>query len=101
MCQKVSTFLSMFLSMTCAAALVVLTGGLAATAQGQEQQDSQIESESLLPGVKTYNPYPTDIIPPDILDRTEIARVRREVRGIFREALKASRALPPLTLSNT
>src|SRR6266850_6975957 len=92
--------LSMFLSMTCAAALVVLTGGLAATAQAQEQNDA-VQTEALPPGVKPYNPYPPDIIPPDILDRSEINRVRREVRGIFREALRESRSLPPLTLSDT
>ena len=88
---------SMFLSMTCAAALVVLTGGFAATAQGQELIPPS--GEPKLPGgLPLYNPYPPDIIPPDILDGTEIARVRREVQGIFNKTLAASHALPPPNL---
>ena len=46
-----------------------------------------------------YNPYPPGILPDDL--NSEIRRVRREVRGIFREAFEESRALPPLTFSNT
>src|SRR5258705_5594167 len=38
-----------------------------------------------------YNPYPPGILPADLV--AEIARVRREVQGIFQEALGMSKAL--------
>src|SRR5712664_423283 len=44
-----------------------------------------------------YNPYPPGILPPDL--NSEIARVRREVRFIFNQALGEMRALPPLTIT--
>jgi cytochrome c peroxidase len=44
-----------------------------------------------------YNPYPPGILPDDLV--SEIARVRREVRGIFREALGMARALTPPVLT--
>jgi cytochrome c peroxidase len=44
-----------------------------------------------------YNPYPPGILPPDL--RSEIDRVRREVNGIFRQALAQWRALPPPNLT--
>jgi cytochrome c peroxidase len=44
-----------------------------------------------------YNPYPPGILPPDL--DSEIARVRREIRGIFREALGMARALTPPVLT--
>jgi cytochrome c peroxidase len=40
-----------------------------------------------------YNPYPPGILPADLV--SEIARVRREVNGIFDQALKEWLALPP------
>jgi cytochrome c peroxidase len=47
-------------------------------------------------GIATsYNPYPPGILPPDL--PTEIARVRREVNGIFQQAVAEWQALPPLT----
>src|SRR5882724_12281220 len=44
-----------------------------------------------------YNPYPPGILPDDLV--SEIARVRREVNGIFEEALAESLALVPPTLT--
>ena len=44
-----------------------------------------------------YNPYPTGILPPDLV--SEIARVRREIVTIENEALAQWRALPPPTLT--
>src|ERR1700740_2582851 len=44
-----------------------------------------------------YNPYPPGILPPDL--DSEIARVQREMTGIFNEALGEWKALPPPTLT--
>jgi len=44
-----------------------------------------------------YNPYPPGILPPDL--PSEIARVRREIQGIFSQAIGEWQALPPLTLT--
>jgi cytochrome c peroxidase len=44
-----------------------------------------------------YNPYPPGILPDDLV--SEIARVRREVNGIFQEALQEWLALPPPNLT--
>src|SRR5882672_7094774 len=44
-----------------------------------------------------YNPYPPGILPPDL--NSEIERVRREVRLIFRQAVVEWRALPPPNLT--
>jgi cytochrome c peroxidase len=44
-----------------------------------------------------YNPYPAGILPADL--DSEIARVRREINGIFEQALAEFRALPPPTLT--
>jgi cytochrome c peroxidase len=46
-----------------------------------------------------YNPYPSGILPANL--DSEIARVRREVNGIFEEAIGEWRAIPPPVLSNT
>ena len=45
----------------------------------------------------TYNPYPLGILPNDL--ESEIARVRREVNRIFREALAGARAIDPPVLT--
>ncbi len=45
----------------------------------------------------TYNPYPPGILPSDL--DAEIARVQREVKDIFNEALNEWRALPVPTLA--
>src|ERR1700737_879184 len=44
-----------------------------------------------------YNPYPTGILPGDLV--SEIERVRSEVRSIENEALAQWHALPPPTLT--
>ena len=44
-----------------------------------------------------YNPYPPGILPDDLA--SEIARVRREINGIFKEALGQARALTPPVLT--
>src|SRR6266446_4602136 len=44
-----------------------------------------------------YNPYPSGILPPDLV--SEIARVRREVASIETEALAQWQALTPPTLT--
>jgi cytochrome c peroxidase len=54
-------------------------------------QDSRGDGQS----PPAYNPYPRGILPSDL--SPEILRVRREVNGIFRQAVAEWRALPPLT----
>jgi cytochrome c peroxidase len=44
-----------------------------------------------------YNPYPPGILPRNL--NSEIGRVRREVRGIFAEAIGAWHSLPPATVA--
>src|SRR5882724_13067107 len=44
-----------------------------------------------------YNPYPPGILPADL--ESEIARVLREIQGIFQQALAQFRALPPPNLT--
>src|SRR2546426_5561745 len=44
-----------------------------------------------------YNPYPAGILPADL--DSEIARVLREIQGIFQQALAQFRALPPPNLT--
>jgi len=51
------------------------------------------------PSPPIYNPYPPGILPDDLV--SEIARVRREVNGIFEEALAEALALVPPTLTGT
>jgi cytochrome c peroxidase len=46
---------------------------------------------------RQYNPYPPGILPSDL--NSEIARVRREVQGIFNQALGEWQALTPPTLT--
>src|SRR5919109_5282793 len=49
------------------------------------------------PAPPIYNPYPPGILPDDLV--SEIERVRREVNGLFEEALAAWKALPPPKLT--
>jgi len=58
---------------------------------------SLTESAQVTPLPPVYNPYPLGILPDDL--ESEIARVRREVNRIFREALAAARAIDPPTLT--
>src|SRR5919109_3140681 len=52
---------------------------------------------STTPVPPIYNPYPPGILPDDLV--SEIERVRREVNGLFEEALAAWKALPPPKLT--
>ncbi|HZZ59860.1 MAG TPA: hypothetical protein VFE63_01630, partial [Roseiarcus sp.] len=47
--------------------------------------------------VPAYDPYPPGILPSNL--DSEIARVQREVSGVFKEALGEWKALPPPTLA--
>jgi cytochrome c peroxidase len=58
-------------------------------------ESAQVTPQPAVP--QTYNPYPLGILPDDL--ESEIARVRREVNRIFREALAAARAIDPPTLT--
>jgi cytochrome c peroxidase len=81
-------------SAVCLAILVTLTLSPRAARGGDEHPTP---TPTATP--PAYNPYPPGILPPDL--DSEIARVRREVNFIEGEALTESRALPPLTYSNT
>lgn len=71
----------------CATVLGILTVSHTVSAPGKKPP----------PSSPIYNPYPPDVLPPDL--ESEIERVRREVNGIFEEALGEWRALPPPTLT--
>ncbi len=81
-------------SAVCAAGLIaIVVGSHAVSAQNEPGKKDKDKPPPV------YNPYPFGILPPDL--NSEIARVRREVNFIEGEALTESRALPPLTYSNT
>jgi cytochrome c peroxidase len=113
------------LTLACVAVLGAVTVGRSVSAQGNTQakgqakkvpppqaqesffdkQDSSQKADKKKPKPfpsptpSPYNPYPPGILPADLV--SEIARVRREVDGIFQQALAEFRALPPPTLSDT
>src|SRR5882672_1899131 len=67
-------------------------------------ESAQVNPQQGVPPAKTqqvvpplYNPYPPGILPADLA--SEIARVRREINGIFDEALKEWLSLTPPTLT--
>jgi cytochrome c peroxidase len=65
--------------------------GLIAAVVGSHALSAQNEnSDKSKKAPAVYNPYPPGIVPPDL--DSEIERVRREVRGIFKEALTEWRA---------
>src|SRR5882724_3544768 len=76
----------------CAMVLGILTVSHVVSVQGGQPPPP--------PSPPIYNPYPLPpapaILPPDLV--SEIARVQREVNGIFAEALGEMRALVPPTL---
>src|SRR6266436_4354452 len=82
-----------------AAALLFSTRPLSAqnhqNGNGNEGHHGKGDREE--PPPPPYNPYPPGILPPDL--NSEIARVRREVRFIFNQALGEMRALPPPTVT--
>src|SRR5919106_634010 len=74
----------------CTTVLGILTVSHTVSVQGGQPQP---------PSPPIYDPYPPGILPDDLV--AEIERVRREVNGIFEEALGEWRALTPPMLSNT
>lgn len=58
----------------------------------QSEQQTQPEQAVTPP---PYNPYPPGILPSNL--NSELARVEREIQGIFNNYLAQSKALPPLT----
>src|SRR6266478_4066163 len=86
------------LSMSCVVVAVFIAVSVAMSAQVKPQQGvPPAKTQQVVPPL--YNPYPPGILPADL--DSELARVGREVNGIFDEALKEWLALPPLTFSNT
>ena len=71
-------------------------GALLALSFPGARAQSPVDSAQYTP-VRPFNPYPPGVLPPDLA--TEIARVQREVRFIFDEALTEWRQLPPLTVT--
>jgi cytochrome c peroxidase len=63
------------------------------------QPESPAQTERKRPPVTppVYNPYPPGILPSDLVP--EIARVRREIQGIFIQTLAEWAALPPPTVT--
>jgi cytochrome c peroxidase len=81
---------------TVAGTWALVLGALIFSQAVSAQRDISGERK-LPPGPTIYNPYPPGILPPDL--DAEIARVRREVHGIFTQALAQWRALPPPNLT--
>src|SRR6266478_6186986 len=84
------------LSMSCVVVALFIVVSLTESAQVNPQQVvPPAKTQQVVPPV--YDPYPPGILPADLV--SEIARVRREVQGLFNEALAESRALTPPTLT--
>ncbi len=84
------------LSMSCVVVALFIAVSLTESAQVKPQQGvPPATTQQVVPPL--YNPYPPGILPADLVP--EIARVRREVNGIFDQALKEWLALPPPNLT--
>jgi cytochrome c peroxidase len=83
------------LSAASVAALVVATTGYAVLAQPAATPQPGASSQPATPPI--YDPYPPDILPPDL--ESEIERILREGQAIFNEALAEWRSFPPPTLT--
>src|SRR5882724_10634045 len=84
------------LSMSCVVVAVFIAVSLTESAQVKPQQGvPPVKTDQVVPPL--YNPYPPGILPADLVP--EIARVRREIQGIFDEALEEFFALPLPTLA--
>jgi cytochrome c peroxidase len=84
------------LSMSCMVVALFIVVSPTESAQVKPQQAAPpATTEQVVPPL--YNPYPPGILPADLV--SEIARVRREVNGIFQEALGEWLALPPPVLT--
>src|SRR5439155_26531751 len=83
------------LSMSCVVVALFIAVSLTESAQVKPQQGvPPAKTDQVVPPL--YNPYPPGILPADLV--SEIARVRREVQGIFLQALEQFFALPLPTL---
>ncbi len=80
----------LFIALTLACATVL--GNVIAFRPASAKDEKKEE-----PTPTVYNPYPPGILPADLA--SEILRVRREVRGIFKEAIIESQALPRPTVA--
>jgi cytochrome c peroxidase len=84
------------LSMSCMVVALFIVVSPTESAQVKPQQAAPpATTEQVVPPL--YNPYPPGILPVDLV--SEIARVRREINGIFVEALQEWLALPPPTVT--
>src|SRR3984893_10283794 len=95
--MKRATLLCMLVVLVMCAAVVgalFLSSGTVAAQDNNSNNDNNNDNSK---NVTPYNPYPSGILPPDLV--SEIARVRREVNFIFNQALGEWRALPPPTLT--
>jgi cytochrome c peroxidase len=82
----------LLLSIGCVVVALFIAVSLCESAQVNPQQ---AKTQQVVPPL--YDPYPPGILPADLV--SEIARVRREVNGIFQEALGEWLALPPPVLT--
>src|SRR6266403_441916 len=80
------------------AAIAGASLGFSSEARAQHPPRFADEEATHKPFPPTYNPYPPGVLPSDL--ESEMARVRREVRGIFSQGVKDWRALPPPTLKD-
>ena len=84
------------LSTGCVMVALFIAVSLTESAQVKPQQAvPPATTEQVVPPL--YNPYPPGILPADLV--SEIARVRREIQGIFDQALAQWLALPPPNLT--
>jgi cytochrome c peroxidase len=73
-------------------AVMIICAAIAATLLISTRLTS---AQNPLPMPTPYNPYPPGVLPTDIA--TELARVEREIAGIFSAYLADSMTLPPIT----
>jgi hypothetical protein len=73
-----------------ATAICAVVGGVLLVSPGTGQQVQNTRARPM----PIYDPYPPGIVPPDVLDQSELERVRREVRVIYERALQQWRELP-------
>src|SRR6266850_5157384 len=84
------------LSMSCVVVALFIVVSLSESAQVNPQHGvPPLKTDQVVPPL--YNPYPPGILPADLV--AEIARVRREVQGIFLQALEEFVALTPPTMT--
>src|SRR5690349_18295309 len=82
-------------------ALATVLGILSVPHTGSAQSITESAAITPIPPARIYNPYPPGILPSDI--NLEIARVQREITGIFNQALSEMAILfenPPTPTGN-